>query len=116
MAIRANRSHARFSSESEMKTYPYSAPDVAMPRPHDGELAQPFGATTSDVESMVNLFAADGEMATLATPSAGHVTLRRQAEEVLLKAGALQKAIFNSANFSCIATDATGVIQIFNVG
>ncbi|MDB5762000.1 MAG: hybrid sensor histidine kinase/response regulator [Herminiimonas sp.] len=29
---------------------------------------------------------------------------------------ALQNAIFNSANFSCIATDAEGVIQIFNVG
>src|SRR5689334_16990114 len=47
---------------------------------------------------------------------AGDVTSRRQAEEVLLKAGALQRAIFNSANFSCIATDAKGVIQIFNVG
>ncbi len=34
----------------------------------------------------------------------------------LLKAGALQNAIFNSANFSSIATDAQGVIQIFNVG
>jgi len=34
----------------------------------------------------------------------------------LLKAGALQNAIFNSANFSSIATDANGVIQIFNVG
>ncbi|HSJ10926.1 MAG TPA: PAS domain S-box protein [Longimicrobiales bacterium] len=34
----------------------------------------------------------------------------------LLKAGALQNAIFNSANFSSIATDAKGVIQIFNVG
>jgi PAS domain S-box-containing protein len=33
-----------------------------------------------------------------------------------LKAGALQDAIFNSANFSSIATDADGVIQIFNVG
>jgi signal transduction histidine kinase len=43
-------------------------------------------------------------------------TARRQAEEALLKAGALQKAIFNSANFSSIATDAKGVIQIFNVG
>ncbi|MBF8275778.1 MAG: Aerobic respiration control sensor protein ArcB, partial [Candidatus Brocadiaceae bacterium] len=32
------------------------------------------------------------------------------------KAGALQSAIFNSANFSSIATDAKGVIQIFNVG
>ena len=41
---------------------------------------------------------------------------RRRAEEVLLKAGALQRAIFNSANFSSIATDAHGVIQIFNVG
>jgi signal transduction histidine kinase len=38
------------------------------------------------------------------------------AEETLLKAGALQRAIFNSANFSSIATDANGVIQIFNVG
>ncbi len=36
--------------------------------------------------------------------------------ETLLKAGALQRAIFNSANFSSIATDAKGVIQIFNVG
>jgi PAS domain S-box-containing protein len=36
--------------------------------------------------------------------------------EALLKAGALQSAIFNSANFSSIATDASGVIQIFNVG
>jgi PAS domain S-box-containing protein len=31
-------------------------------------------------------------------------------------AEALQSAIFNSANFSSIATDAKGVIQIFNVG
>jgi PAS domain S-box-containing protein len=37
-------------------------------------------------------------------------------EVPLLKAGALQDAIFNSANFSSIATDAQGVIQIFNVG
>ena len=44
------------------------------------------------------------------------VTARKQAEEALLKAGALQSAIFNSANFSSIATDAKGVIQIFNVG
>ncbi|MBI5091839.1 MAG: PAS domain S-box protein [Candidatus Hydrogenedentes bacterium] len=41
---------------------------------------------------------------------------RKQAEEALLKAGALQNAIFNSENFSSIATDAKGVIQIFNVG
>jgi PAS domain S-box-containing protein len=43
-------------------------------------------------------------------------TARKKAEEALLKAGALQNAIFNSANFSSIATDAKGVIQIFNVG
>jgi len=43
-------------------------------------------------------------------------TARKRAEEALLKAGALQNAIFKSANFSCIATDAKGVIQIFNVG
>jgi PAS domain S-box-containing protein len=40
--------------------------------------------------------------------------LRRQAS--LLKTGALQDAIFNSAYFSSIATDERGVIQIFNVG
>jgi PAS domain S-box-containing protein len=43
-------------------------------------------------------------------------TARKQAEEALIKANALQNAIFNSANFSSIATDAKGVIQIFNVG
>src|SRR5438876_1130252 len=36
--------------------------------------------------------------------------------DALLTTGALQSAIFNSANFSSIATDAKGVIQIFNVG
>ena len=46
--------------------------------------------------------------------SDGVTEFRRQ--ETLLKTGALQDAIFNSANFSSIATDAKGVIQIFNVG
>ena len=46
---------------------------------------------------------------------------RRERERALnegpmLKAGALRDAIFNSANFSSIATDSQGVIQIFNVG
>ena len=36
--------------------------------------------------------------------------------ESLVRTDALQSAIFNSANFSSIATDAQGVIQIFNVG
>ncbi|MFZ4688611.1 MAG: PAS domain S-box protein [Polymorphobacter sp.] len=43
-------------------------------------------------------------------------TARRAAEDALLQVGALQNAIFDSANFSSIATDAKGVIQIFNVG
>src|SRR6186997_934879 len=54
-----------------------------------------------------------GELLVLAMED---VTERRRVEEALLKAGALQSAIFNSANFSSIATDAKGVIQIFNVG
>ena len=37
-----------------------------------------------------------------------------QCQEALLKTGALQDAIFNSAYFSSIATDEKGVIQIFN--
>src|SRR5215213_5903298 len=37
-------------------------------------------------------------------------------KEALREAGALQTAIFNSVNFSSIATDANGVIQIYNVG
>ncbi|WP_394757175.1 PAS domain-containing protein, partial [Rhodoferax sp.] len=44
----------------------------------------------------------------------GLAEFRRQ--EALLKTGALQNAILNSANFSSIATDANGVIQIFNIG
>ncbi|MEN6584889.1 MAG: PAS domain S-box protein [Sulfuricella sp.] len=44
----------------------------------------------------------------------GITEVRRQ--ETLLKTGALQNAILNSANFSSIATDEKGVIQIFNVG
>ncbi|MGB4248343.1 MAG: ATP-binding protein [Pseudohongiellaceae bacterium] len=36
--------------------------------------------------------------------------------DALLKTVALQNAIFNSVNFSSIATDENGVIQIFNIG
>ena len=39
-----------------------------------------------------------------------------ESQRALLKTGALQDAIFNSAYFSSIATDEKGVIQIFNVG
>ena len=44
----------------------------------------------------------------------GVVEKRRQ--EGLLKTGALQNAILTSANFSIIATDESGIIQLFNVG
>src|SRR5450631_110559 len=44
----------------------------------------------------------------------GITDVRRQ--EALLKAGDLQSAIFNSANFSIIATDEKGIIQLFNIG
>ena len=45
---------------------------------------------------------------------AANVEVQRQA--ALLQAGALQNAILNSANFSIIATDEKGIIQLFNVG
>jgi PAS domain S-box-containing protein len=56
------------------------------------------------------------DLATGSTPgvASGMTELRRQ--EVLLKTGALQNAILKSANFSSIATDEKGVIQIFNIG
>jgi len=41
---------------------------------------------------------------------------RSAARDALLKAGALQNAILTSANFSIIATDEKGIIQLFNVG
>ncbi|MDO8705258.1 MAG: PAS domain S-box protein, partial [Sulfuricaulis sp.] len=46
--------------------------------------------------------------------TAGITEVRRQA--ALLKTGALQNAILNSANFSIIATDEKGIIQLFNIG
>ena len=45
-----------------------------------------------------------------------NVTAEYAAQQALRQVSALQNAIFNSANFSSIATDANGVIQIFNVG
>src|SRR5688572_5374651 len=48
----------------------------------------------------------------------GAVTVIAEVERqvALLKTGALQDAILNSENFSIIATDEKGVIQLFNVG
>jgi len=40
----------------------------------------------------------------------------QERQTALLKTGALQSAIITSANFSIIATDEKGIIQLFNVG
>ena len=37
-------------------------------------------------------------------------------DELIVKSGALQQAILNSANFSVIATDEHGIVQLFNAG
>jgi PAS domain S-box-containing protein len=49
-----------------------------------------------------------------AHPADGITEVHRQ--QALLKTGALQNAILTSANFSIIATDEKGIIQLFNVG
>jgi len=54
---------------------------------------------------------------TLPSPAIGvPVASEARRRRALLKTGALQRAILNSANFSSIATDEKGVIQVFNVG
>ena len=58
----------------------------------------------------------DKEIIKNSGPVLKEVVAEVRREEAVLKAGALQNAILNSANFSSIATDAKGVIQIFNVG
>ncbi|HEY5997196.1 MAG TPA: ATP-binding protein, partial [Candidatus Deferrimicrobiaceae bacterium] len=50
------------------------------------------------------------------TADVGKAISEGRREAALLKTGALQNAILNSANFSSIATDEKGVIQLFNVG
>jgi PAS domain S-box-containing protein len=49
-----------------------------------------------------------------ALAKADGIEVKRQ--EALLKTGALQTAILTSENFSIIATDEKGIIQLFNVG
>ena len=64
-------------------------------------------------EAMPNTGSGEGTRNKQVGPD-GIIEFRRQ--KTLLKTGALQDAIFNSAYFSSIATDEKGVIQIFNVG
>ena len=56
----------------------------------------------------------DSTLADEAVQTDGTAEARRR--KALLKAGALQNAILTSANFSIIATDEKGIIQLFNVG
>ena len=69
-------------------------------------------------DTRMETFMVDGKEATTELKVAEEIDnpARKHADEILLKTGALQQAILNSANFSSIATDAKGVIQIFNVG
>jgi PAS domain S-box-containing protein len=83
-------------------------------------LAQTAGSAAVIVASIVFLLAALALLGLrIRRLTHAHWTAERAVQQIrqpLLKAGALQNAIFNSANFSSIATDAHGVIQIFNVG
>jgi len=48
---------------------------------------------------------------------AGEARLAKvRVDELIVKSGALQQAILNSANFSVIATDEKGIVQLFNAG
>jgi CheY-like chemotaxis protein len=63
---------------------------------------------------MIKKLRKGGSLEARARRAEGLREVRRQ--QTLLKTGALQNAILSSANFSSIATDEKGVIQIFNVG
>jgi len=67
-------------------------------------------------ESMLKAGSGDGAAEKEGKQGGPDGTMDSRRQNTLLKTGALQDAIFNSANFSSIATDAKGVIQIFNVG
>src|SRR5678810_1324408 len=60
--------------------------------------------------------ARDRDAAVLDAVAEAEAVTEVRRREGLLKTGALQNAILNSANFSSIATDDKGVIQLFNVG
>ena len=55
--------------------------------------------------------------ASAAANDAGQVRLAKiRVDELIVKSGALQQAILNSSNFSVIATDEMGIVQLFNAG
>jgi PAS domain S-box-containing protein len=77
-----------------------------------------YGSAPPILASIGSLLCFLAGLLVLAKRQAGLQAGRQTAMQAapLFKAGALQDAIFNSVNFSSIATDAQGVIQIFNVG
>jgi PAS domain S-box-containing protein len=70
----------------------------------------------SDVPDMLNPSAGARPAPKTAASVAADGETQVHRERALLKTGALQKAILASANFSSIATDDQGVIQVFNIG
>ena len=97
--------------------------NLAIPFDLTGETNRKFGVAGIKVDDLGETIMGDKQTeqtpvvhpysSDLKTP---HPIVHKSAEAALLKAGALQSAICNSANFSSIATDEKGVIQIFNVG
>ena len=94
-------------NDKGMRTYLSRAipiPDCA------GQVSKWIG-TSTDIEDRKT-----AELASLNVQKLETSDVRKHADEELRKAGALQSAIFNSKNVSSIATDASGLIQLFNVG
>ncbi|ABE44311.1 PAS/PAC sensor hybrid histidine kinase [Polaromonas sp. JS666] len=95
---------------------PESSKDFAHPRP--GPWKRP---PQSALRRIVVTFTGTWPMSPISNLSvldaiakADGIEVKRQ--EALLKTGALQTAILTSENFSIIATDEKGIIQLFNVG
>jgi PAS domain S-box-containing protein len=81
----------------------------------EGALAQHETVFQSELQRLFAIIVAASMLMVLLALSYVY-SVYRETRNQLRNAGALQNAIFNSANFSSIATDARGVIQIFNVG
>jgi PAS domain S-box-containing protein len=81
----------------------------------EAELARHDAAFQSNMRRLVIVIIATSALLVALALAFGYL-IYRQSQQKLNTIGILQRAIFNSANFSSIATDAKGVIQIFNVG
>ena len=92
----------------------YNAPSRAAPGLGGEVSGQSKDGSTVPIEIALSEMSLGGQR--YFTGIVRDISARKGVEAALREAGALQNAIFNSANFSSIATDAQGVIQIFNVG